>query len=195
MLGARCDYQAPRKEGSRLVSTRKDPGRRIQSRRTNNSGLGGQVRRGWAVVPCNPRNRTRGTCPAHNSPSTTEILGHEPEAQAEVHLPLSNYARSVIASGTVGPSGGRPPPGSSGARTVNLMMKKEYQRLGRILVVPPSGKTATSQGLVRLIWLMACIGQSDESVARIFYGVLLALVPGCHTISRQIIIVHQVMLV
>ena len=36
---------------------------------------------------------------------------------------------------------------------------------------------------------MACIGQSDESVARIFYGVLLALVPGCHTISRQIIIV------
>ena len=35
---------------------------------------------------------------------------------------------------------------------------------------------------------MACIGQSDESVARIFYDVLCALVPGSHTISRHIII-------
>ena len=168
MLGARCDYQVPRKGGSCLASTRKDPGRRIQSRRTNNSGLGVRARRGWAVVPCHPRNRTRGTCPAHNSPpnpfavhceisadtsesdglvpSTTAILGHEPEAQTEVHLPFSNYARSGHCKWDRC---------ALGQRATSWFQRRGDRQLHDEKRVPtmhprgPSGKTATSQDLVR----------------------------------------------
>lgn len=140
MLGARCDYQAPRKGGSRLASTRKDPGRRIQSRRTNNSGLGSHAGWRWAVVPSHSRHRTWGTChPAHNPPlillpfaksqpalrnrTAWSLQQLQFSGMNRRHKPKSTYVLEislgqVIASGTVRPSGSRPPPGSSGATAI-----------------------------------------------------------------------------